>query len=118
MRIPLSFAACALLLVSSNVAEAADPTSLAETNAYLLGNAHRCGVADDRVEHAGAVVRDLIVVAAPDTAELEAARSRYVEIFSALAAPSHDRNGFPSCQVVIPQFERLERNHQQASLDY
>jgi hypothetical protein len=112
MRIPLSFAACALLLVSSNVAEAADPTSLAETNAYLLGNAHRCGVADDRVEHAGAVVRDL------NTAELEAAKSRYVEIFSALAAPSHDRNGFPSCQVVIPQFERLERNHQQASLAY
>ena len=37
-------AATALLLSGSAVAEPANPTQLAETAAYLLGNAHRCGV--------------------------------------------------------------------------
>jgi hypothetical protein len=34
------------------VAEAANPTLLAETGGFLLGNAHRCGVAVERVERA------------------------------------------------------------------
>jgi len=53
--------------------EVADPTFLAEIGAYLLGNAYRCGVPDDRIEHAGIMIRELIVVAARDTAELAAA---------------------------------------------
>ena len=96
------------------MAEPANPTQLAETAAYLLGNAHRCGVADERVEHAETAIRDLIVVAARDTGEAAAAKSRFVEIFSAIAAPSQDRDGFPSCKVVIARFERLEGHHQQA----
>jgi hypothetical protein len=108
--------ATALLLVGSAAAEPADPTQLAETGAYLLGNAHRCGVADQRVEQAGTAIRDLIVVAARDSAEAAAAEARFVEIFSAIAAPSQDRDGFPSCKVVIARFERLEGRHQQAGL--
>lgn len=42
-----------LLLLGSGVAEAADPTQLAETGGFLLGNARRCGVAVERVESAG-----------------------------------------------------------------
>jgi hypothetical protein len=109
-------AATALLLSGSAVAEPANPTPLAETAAYLLGNAHRCGVADERVEHAGTAIRDLIVVAARDSAEAAAAESRFVEIFSALAAPSQDRDGFPSCKVVIARFERLAGHHEEAGL--
>ena len=89
---------------------------MAETGAYLLGNAYRCGVPDDRVENAGTVMRNLMVVAARDTAELAAAKARFVEIFSAVAVPGQDQDGFPSCKVVIPQFERLERHHRQAGL--
>src|SRR6516162_8890262 len=59
--------ATALLLSGSAVAEPANPTQLAETAAYLLGNAHRCGVADERVEHAETAIRDLIIVAARDS---------------------------------------------------
>jgi hypothetical protein len=90
--------ATALLFLGSAVAEPADPTQLAETGAYLLGNARRCGVADQRVEHAETAIRDLIIVAARDSAEAAAAESRFVEIFSAIAAPSQDRDGFPSLQ--------------------
>jgi len=106
--------ATALLLLGSAVAEPADPMQMAETAAYLLGNAHRCGVADERVEHTETAIRDLIVVAARDSAEAAAAESRFVEIFSAIAVPSQDRDGFPSCKVVIARFERLEGHHQQA----
>jgi len=108
--------ATAPLLSGSAVAEPANPTQLAEIGAYLLGNAHRCGVADERLEHAGTAIRDLIVVAARDSAEAAAAESRFVEIISALAAPSQDRDGFPSCKVVIARFERLKGHHQQAGL--
>jgi hypothetical protein len=52
MRLPLAFATGALL-VSSFGAIAAEPTVLAETGAFLLGNAHRCGVASERVVCAG-----------------------------------------------------------------
>jgi hypothetical protein len=105
--------ATALLLWGSAVAEPADPTQLAETGAYLLGNAHRCGVANERVTYAKTAMRDLIVVAARNSAEAAAAESRFAEIFSALAVPSEDRDGFPACKVVIARFERLEGHHQQ-----
>ena len=103
--------AAALLLSGSAVAEPASPTQLAETAAYLLGNAHRCGVVYERVGHTQTAIR-----AARDSAEAAAAESRFVEILSALAAPSQDRDGFPSCEVVIARFERLKGHHQQARL--
>ena len=106
--------ATAVLLSGSAVAEPANPTQLAETAAYLLGNAHRCGVADERVEHAETAIRDLMVVAARDSVEAAAAESRFFEIFSAIAVPSQDRDGFPSCKVVIARFERLKGYHQEA----
>jgi len=48
------------------VAEAANPTLLAETGGFLLGNAHRCGVAVECVERAETVIHDLIVATTRD----------------------------------------------------
>ena len=59
-------AAVALLVFTSAAALAANPSRIAETGAFLLGNAYRCGVADDRVVRAGKVIRELIVAAADD----------------------------------------------------
>jgi hypothetical protein len=42
------------------VAEAANPTLLAETGGFLLGSAHRCGVAFERVERAGNAIHHFI----------------------------------------------------------
>ena len=41
-----------MLLLGIGVAKAANPTLLAETGGFLLGNAHRCGIAVERVEGA------------------------------------------------------------------
>jgi hypothetical protein len=100
-----------LLLLGMGVADAADPTQLAETGGFLLGNARRCGVPVERVESAGKV--DFIAAAAKDSNEAAAADSRFSEIFLATALPNRDPDAFPSCTVVIQQFDRLERHHDQ-----
>jgi hypothetical protein len=69
------------------VAEAANPTLLAETGGFLLGSAHRCGVAFERVERAGNAIHDFIVAAARDSSEAAVADSRFAEIFLASAPP-------------------------------
>jgi hypothetical protein len=102
-----------LLLLGSGVADAANPTQLAETGGFLLGNARRCGVPVERVETAGKVIHDFIAAAAQDSSETAAADSRFSEIFLATALPNQDPDAFPSCTVVIQQFERLERHHDQ-----
>lgn len=105
--------ASALLLFMTEVAAAANSTRIAETGAFLLGNAHRCGVADERVVRAGKVIRELIVAAADDVNEQRAAKSRFAEIFRASAHPEGDGYGLlPSCKTVVTQFERLERFHE------
>ena len=57
-------AAAAFLFSASGPVTAANPTRIAETGAFLLGNAYRCGIADERVLRAGKVIRELIVAAA------------------------------------------------------
>ena len=101
-----------LLLLGMGVADAADPTQLAETGGFLLGNASRCGVSAERVESAGKVIHDFIAAAAKDSNEATAAGSRFSEIFVASALPDQDPDAFPSCTVVIQQFDRLERHHE------
>jgi hypothetical protein len=101
-----------LLLLGMGAADAADPTQLAETGGFLLGNASRCGVSAARVESAGKVIHDFIAAAARDSSEAAAADSRFSEIFVASALPDQDPDAFPSCTVVIQQFDRLERHHE------
>ena len=73
----------------------------AEIGGFLLGNAHRCGVAVERVKRAGNVIHDFIVAAAKDSSEAAAADSRFADIFLAVALASQDADAFPSCRVVI-----------------
>jgi hypothetical protein len=82
-----------LLLLGIGVANAADPTQLAATGGFLLGNAHRCGVAVERVERAGKVIHGFIAAAAKDSGEAAAADSRFAAIFLAtsLARPRSGR---------------------------
>jgi hypothetical protein len=116
---PTFVAATALLLLSGiGVAEAAEPTQLAEAGGFLLGNAHRCGVPTERVEQAGKVIHDLIVSASYDSKEQSVADSRFVEMFMASAVLDPDRDVLvPPCKVVIAQFERLEQHHLQSGMD-
>ena len=118
MRPTFAVTTALLLLLGISVAEAAETTRLAETGGFLLGNAHRCGVPPERVGHAGRVIHDLIVAASYDSTEVGAADSRFAEVFLASAFPDRDGDTLiPPCEVVITQFERLERHHQQAGMN-
>ncbi|MBV8504741.1 MAG: hypothetical protein JOZ11_02865 [Alphaproteobacteria bacterium] len=109
-------AAAAFFLSANGAATAANPTRIAETGAFLLGNAYRCGVADDRVVRAGKVIRELIAAAADDAGEQTAAKSRFAEIFRESARPEgNGRTPIPPCGRVVTQFERLEQFHNQTS---
>jgi hypothetical protein len=112
MRSAFAVTTSLVLLLGMGVADAADPTQLAETGGFLLGNASRCGVSAERVESAGKVIHDFIAAAARDSSEAAAADSRFSEIFVASALPDQDPDAFPSCTVVIQQFDRLERHHE------
>jgi hypothetical protein len=109
-------AAAVLLVFAHAAAMAANPTRIAEMGAYLLGNAYRCGVADDRVVRAGKVIRQLIVAAADDAAEQTAAKSRFAAIFRENARAEGNRHTpIPPCRTVVTQFERLEQFRDQTS---
>ena len=106
--------AAVFLLSAGGTASAANPTRIAETGAFLLGNASRCGVADDRVVRAGKVIRELIVAAADDEREQSAAKSRFAEIFRESARPEgNGHTPIPPCRTVVMQFERLEQFYDQ-----
>jgi hypothetical protein len=113
MRSALTVTTPLVLLLGIGMADAADPTQLAETGGFLLGNASRCGVPVERVESAGKVIHDFIAAAAGDSSEAAAADLRFSEIFIATALPGQEPDAFPSCTVVIQQFDRLERHHDQ-----
>ena len=118
MRSTLAVAIPVLSLVGIGVAEAADPMLLAETSGFLLGNAQRCDVPVERVERAGKVIHGFIEIAANDPTEAAAADRRFAEIFLASAFPDQRRDALvPPCKVVIAQFERLERHHQQSGMN-
>src|SRR5690348_16238966 len=102
-------AAVISLLLATGVAAAADATStrLAETGAFLLGHAYRCGVPVARVSCSAKVIQDLTVAASSEAGEQKAAASRFSDVFLAAAYP--DRNGdalIPPCKAVVTQFER------------
>jgi hypothetical protein len=110
MRLYPILATSVLLLFATAVTAAANSTRIAETGAYLLGNAHRCGVPDERLVRAGKVIRELIVAASDAPTERMAAKSRFAEIFRAAARPEGDGHGLtPPCKTVLTQFERLEQ---------
>jgi hypothetical protein len=115
MRALLPLATGALLMSSISVAKAADPVVLAETGAYLLGNAQRCGVASERVLRAGRVIRDMIASLSAEPGEKEIAGARFASTFLSSAHPSTNTElSVPVCNDVVAQFERLERHHRQA----
>ncbi len=117
MKLTPILAAFALLLSGAGAAAAANSTRIAETGAYLLGNAYRCGVADKRVVRAGKVIRDLIAASSDNSGEQIAAKSRFAEIFRASARPEGDgRTPIPPCKTVVTQFERLENFHDQTGM--
>jgi len=88
-----------------------DAARIATNAGFLLGNAHRCGIATDRVVKAGQMVRELIHAAAKDTREQEDATDTFATFFLATALPDMSEGKLvASCDHVTAEFQKLERH--------
>jgi hypothetical protein len=73
---------------------------------------------NDRVEQAGKVIHRLIVAASCDAAQETPADRRSTQTLPASAFLDGDGDVLiPPCQVIIVQFERLDRHNQQAGMN-
>ena len=98
----------ALLVASPNITDANHVEANGE---FLLGNAHRCGIDDNRVTQAGQLIRTLISAAVPDDKAEEDATARFSAFFlvSAVPDPKSDKL-VASCKRITAELRRLE-NH-------
>ena len=106
-----------ILIASSGTASLApsssstDAARIATNGGFLLGNAHRCGVATDRVVKAGQMIRQLIEAAAKDDKEKEDATDQFATFFLLTALPDQgDTKLVASCSTVTSEFQKFERH--------
>lgn len=96
----------ALLVAAPSIT---DTDRIAANGGFLLGNAHRCGVDENRVTRAGKLIRTLISAAARDEETEEEAVARFSAFFlvSAVADPKSEKL-VASCKRVTAELRRLE----------
>jgi len=110
MRSVRLMAAAAALLASAQMAQAADALTLAERGGFLIGHAHRCGIAPERVVRAGKLIKDVVASAATDTTQADQASTHFAMFFLASAYPDKDEGALiPACKTVTAEFRRLEQ---------
>jgi hypothetical protein len=102
----LGAASVAALLIANPSAN--DAARVAADGGFLLGNAHRCGIQNERIVRAGQLIRDLIIASAADGQEQDEATARFARFFivSAFVDPAGDKL-VASCRIVSSEFERL-----------
>jgi len=62
------------------------------------------------------VIHDLIVAASDNASDQEAAKSRLAVVYAA-SVYSQEPGLIPPCEVVVRQFDRLERHHAEGGLE-
>jgi hypothetical protein len=107
----------AVILVASSgttsleTKSATDAARIATNAGFLLGNAHRCGIATDRVVKAGQTIRELIKAAAKDDKEQDDATEQFATFFLLTALPDDgDSKLVASCNTVTSEFQKFERH--------
>jgi hypothetical protein len=106
----------AVILIASSGAtslgtQSTDAARIATNAGFLLGNAHRCGIATDRVVKAGQLIRQLIEAAAKDEKEQEEATDKFATFFLLTALPDQgDGKLVASCNTVTSEFQKFERH--------
>ena len=98
----------ALLVASPSITDA---DRIAANGGFLLGNAHRCGMGENRVTQAGQLIRTLISAAAPDDKAEEDATARFSAFFL-VSTEADPKSGklVASCKRITAELRRLERH--------
>src|SRR5690349_11373371 len=98
------------LMLGTLAAQASDATMLADRAGFLVGHAHRCGVAEGRLRRSTILIGKLIAAFASDDEDARAARTEFDEraLASALADLLDDL--VPPCAAVRSELAQLERH--------
>jgi len=104
----------ALLVASPSITDA---DRIAANGGFLLGNAHRCGMGENRVTQAGQLIRTLISAAAPDDKAEEDATARFSAFFL-VSTEADPKSGklVASCKRITAQLRRLESQSHRVDL--
>ena len=96
----------ALLVASPSITDA---DRIAANGGFLLGNAQRYGIDDNRVTRAGQLIAILISAAAPDDKAEEDATARFSAFFL-VSTEADPKSGklVASCKRITAQLRRLE----------
>lgn len=110
----LVWVATAALMFGTVAAQASEATLLADRAGFLLGHAHRCGIADTRLRRSEGVIGDAIAAFALDDEDKETAKTRFAERLLASALAELLGDPLPSCGTVGAELTRFERNRRPA----
>lgn len=97
------------------LAKHADAVWLAAHGGFLIGNAHRCGLDNERVVKAGQLVQTLIAAASRDEDEASDAGTKFAEFFLVTAFPGKKESLTVSCKAVSRELARLEQHQLEAA---
>jgi hypothetical protein len=104
-----------VMMLGSTVAEATDATMLAGRAGFLVEHAHRCGVAEYRLQRSAVLIKQLIAAFALDDEDGEAGQARFDENVLAGALADLLGDPMPSCDAVRSQLAVLEQHRQAAA---
>jgi hypothetical protein len=97
------------LLLAVGAAQGSEATMLAERAGFLLGHAHRCGVAEDRLQRSATILTEVIAAFSSDDEDSEEARARFVERALAGAMAGLLADPVPRCAGVRSALVQLEQ---------
>jgi hypothetical protein len=109
MRKIAAITAVALCAGAFATAHAAGSLNLAERSGFLLGAAHHCGIATDRVVQVGQRMMTVIARDGEDAQAAALASKRFAEFFVATSTASEGKITV-RCDAVAAEFSRLERH--------
>ena len=115
MRWKLACGAVGALVLGAAAAQASDATVLADRAGFLVGHAHRCGVAPDRLERSETLVSELILAVSSDVEDRQAAQARFAERALASALADLLAEPVPDCTVVRSEIARLTQHQRPAT---
>src|SRR5262249_18525429 len=91
-------------------ASASEADKVADRAGFLLGHAFRCGIATERLEASGRVVRQLITALAADDEEAQTAEDAFGLRFLQSAARG-SAGPARQCAVVRREYAQMEQPH-------
>lgn len=102
------------LLLGMAAARASEATQLADRAGFLVGHAHRCGVAEAHLERTQGRIDELIAAFSVDDGDNEDAQTQFAQRVLASALAQMIGDPLPACGVVRSQLARFEQHRRPA----